>query len=68
MKIFRDKGVTLSWSSNPTAKIQELFGPILLKHIKISDAHNFRNTGPISKIPALLSSEASNLSPYKISW
>ena len=36
--------------------------------IKISNAHNVRNTGPISKIPTLLSSEAWDLSPYKILW
>ena len=29
------------------AKRQEFFGPILLKNIKISYAHNFGNTGPI---------------------
>jgi len=49
-----------------TAKLQEFFGPILLKNIKISNAHNFENTGPILKIPTLLSSEAWDLSPYKI--
>jgi len=76
MKIFRDKGVTLSrpyqlWAnvsdlyvtstechSVPTAKLQEIFGPILLKKIKISNAHNFGNTCPIKEIPTLLSSEA----------
>ena len=52
----------------PTAKLQEFFGPIILKNIEISNAHNFRNTDPISKIPTLLSSEAWDLSPYKISW
>jgi len=41
-----------------TAKLQEFFGPILMKNIKISNAHAFGNTGPISKIPILLSSEA----------
>jgi len=39
----------------PTAKLQEFFGPILSKNIKISNAHNFGSTGPISKIPTLLS-------------
>jgi len=29
-----------------------------MKNIKISNAHNFGNTGPISKIPTLLGSEA----------
>jgi len=29
-----------------------------MKNIEISNAHNFRNTDPISKIPTLLSSEA----------
>ena len=51
-----------------TPKFQEIFCPILLKNIKISNAHNFGNTGPISKIPTLLSSEAWGLSPYKILW
>jgi len=40
----------------------------LQENIKISNAHNFGNTGPISKIPTLLSSEAWDLFPYKISW
>jgi len=62
MKIFRDKRVTLSWSSNSKTL------RILLKNIKISDAHNFGNTGPILKIPTLLSSEASDLPLGKISW
>jgi len=52
----------------PTAKLQDFFGPILSKNINISNAHNFGNTGLISKIPTLLSSEAQDLSPYKISW
>jgi len=47
----------------PTPKLQEIFRPILLKNIKISNDHNFGNTGPISKIPTLLSSETWDLSP-----
>ena len=62
----KDKGVTLSWSSN--SKTPRIFGPLLLKNIKISNAHNFGNTGPISKIPTLLRLEAWDLCPYKISW
>jgi len=46
---------------------KNFFGPILLKNIKISNAHDFGTTGPISKIPTLLSSEARDLRPYKIS-
>jgi len=58
------------WQSTevPTAKLQEFFGPILSKNIKISNAHNFGKTGPILKIPTLLSSEAWDLNTYKISW
>jgi len=37
----------------------KIFGPIFLKKIKISNAHNFGNTGPILKIPMLLSSDRS---------
>ena len=66
MKIFRDKGVIINWSSN--SKTPRIFHPILSKNIKISNAHNFGNTGPIVKIPTLLSSEAWDLSPYKILW
>ena len=46
---------TKEWQSVevPTAKLQEFFGLIPLKHIKISNADNFGNTGPISKIPTL---------------
>jgi len=66
MKIFKIK----EWQSIEvlTAKLQEFFGPILLKNIKISNVHNFGNTGPILKIPTWLSSEAWHLSPHKISW
>jgi len=46
----------------------EIFCPILLKNIKISNVYNFGNTGPITKIPTLLSSEAWDLSPYQILW
>jgi len=35
----------------------KFFGLILLKNINILNARNFGNTGPISKIPMLLSSE-----------
>jgi len=52
----------------PAAKLQEFFGPILSKNIKFSNAHKCGNTGPILKIPTSLSSEAWDLSPYKISW
>jgi len=55
MKIFRDKGQSVEV---PTAKLQEFFGPILLKNIKISNVHDFGNAVPILKIPTLLSSEA----------
>ena len=51
-----------------TAKVHEFFGPILSKNPKISNVHNFGNTGLIFLIPTLLSSEAWDLSPYKISW
>jgi len=46
----------------------EIFCPILLKNIKILNVYNFGNTGPITKIPTLLSSEAWDLSPYQILW
>ena len=61
---------TKEWHSVevPTAKLKEFFGPIISKNIKIPNTHNFGNTGPILKIPTLLSSEAWDLSPYKISW
>jgi len=55
MKIFRDKGVTMTSSFN--SKAPSNFWSNLLKSIKISNAGNFGNTGPISKIPTLLSSE-----------
>jgi len=51
---------TKEWHSVevPTAKLKEFFGPIISKNIKIPNTHNFGNTGPILKIPTLLSSEA----------
>jgi len=69
-KILNENTQIKEWQSVevPTAKLQKFFGSILLKNIKISNAHNFRNTGPIKKISTLLSSEAWDLSPYKISW
>jgi len=42
----------MQWQSVevPTAKLQEVFGPILLKNIKISNAHNFGNTGLVIQV------------------
>jgi len=39
---------------NKRLKFQTFFGPLFLKNIKISIAHNFGNTGPVKKIPTLL--------------
>jgi len=45
IKIFREMGATISWSSN----FKKIFGLIFLKNIKISIAHNYGSTGPIKK-------------------